>query len=158
MTPWAQVKYPLEMMYRQTKMIDLCCVQSLLLHYLIFLVSLIWALALPQVSFPKSQIFDPQFEPKTIRVRRQCCFAWWWTCWASCSTSSPSPSTSPGLPSLGECNKLCIINVIRISKCLGGLERSPRSSAQEWPSSTCWQGIASTFKLHSRLCWPFLYL
>merc|ERR1712083_88303 len=37
---------------------------------------------------------------------------------ASCSTSSPSPSTSPG-----------------------GLERSPRSSAQEWPSSTCWQEV-----------------
>ena len=39
----------------------------------------------------------------SIRVKRQCCSASCWTCWASSSTSSPSRSTSPGLPSFGEC-------------------------------------------------------
>ena len=31
--------------------INICTIQSLLVHYLLFLVSLIWALALPQVSY-----------------------------------------------------------------------------------------------------------
>ena len=43
-------------------MIDVCCVQSLLLHYLIFLVSLIWALALPQVSYTYSIMWN-HFKP-----------------------------------------------------------------------------------------------